>query len=101
MSTPVPGEDVSAGVSVMVAAGADTLAVGVGEAVGVVVEPACELVVFGKMSQKPRATSTSTMTAKTALFWPGLRSTAPARYLSRRIGRSQNGRAGASSGLPP
>src|SRR5208282_862802 len=47
------------------------------------------------------------MRAKTAFCWARLRSTLTACYLSRRIGRSQNGRAGGSSwplplaGLPP
>ena len=38
-----------------------------------------------------------TTTAKTALRWRGLSSTVTARYLSRRIGRSQNGMARGSS----
>ena len=48
-----------------------------------------------------------TTTAKTALRWRGLSSTVTARYLSRRIGRSQNGMARGSSepfplaGVPP
>src|SRR5580658_3449016 len=42
-----------------------------------------------------------TMMAKTALRWRGLRSTVSARYLSRRIGCSQNGAARGSSGRFP
>src|SRR5690348_15166791 len=46
-----------------------------------------------------------TTRANTAFCWPGLRSTGAAPYLSRRIGRSQNGVAGGSSWpldrLPP
>src|SRR5579863_6662146 len=37
------------------------------------------------------------MRPKTALRWPGLRSIVTARYLSRRIGRSQNGMGGCFS----
>src|SRR6516225_4366451 len=43
-----------------------------------------------------------TTAAKTARRWRGLRSTVAARYLSRRIGRSQNGMArGSSAPFPP
>src|SRR5690348_13977410 len=67
---------VAAGVPVSPADTAGDGTDSVGDGVGVGLGWAFEWLTFGRISQYPSATRTTTTRANTAFFWPGLRSTA-------------------------